>query len=1013
MRRQSKKTKFALSTVILFTSFTVLTPVAQLLGHASSVVTSSVSRENTATNLLQKNTIRSATDALDQSPSEIEDLANRAYSGTVVNTADEFIKAYNDQTVDKITLGSDITPTATQMAYRNIIPRTKSLEIDGNNFTFTQPRGCNLRIGEESEANQLFHIHDLKLAAASATASQDVAGSYGFIAGSTQDDDNLRDGSWSFKVGNVQTVNSKIARIIRAYHSSIDLYGKLNLDTTAENWYTGGITIEDNTTYIGNINTSNYSLCWFVEDSDNIGNTGTNKFIVGKNCVLRLSKTSSGTGYPAVYQNAAAGTNIIGEGSRVDVSMPGAAIRMDYDNTTWDIQSNAYLNATSKSNATVINYQRNNNCAITTEPGAEFYVIGAANSLISMDDGSNNTFTFNAPKTYDIRNTATNGIALSVGEDNTFSINNSDIDLWKKNSDLTVGSDGGSYFKVDNFKYNNGVTSSDSTLQSSFGDIEQYRRITGLNQAPETIFETPVTNADYTIKARMSLGLVPDSQGLRPDGTIHYENVWAGIGGGITNFTDSFNVLHSLSPAADGGIIFTDTKFQDSTKKLLFSSSRGPWIESEKSQPIIDVTPPQPANLTNTSLDTNSKILSGTSSEVGATVIVQINGTAITTTTTVASDGTWSVDLPSLNSGDIVQVLLNDNTGKIDPSILADVPSTNNVMGNQNPTEDITYHDATFKAGPKLTVTEGIHARNYIIKESDAKSLTQAQLEGFMNVSVSTPNLGTHVLAAAHTGLNNAPYLDIPVEWSDSNTSSTTTTHLVVVPDSALIAQDSQTALDVYDIDITSKQANAIAEQSSLDNYTKVLAINSDGSVHKATLVNSSTLLSQLKSVNTTASFVADYEYGSLSKSVAVNITAGSLAFTSAPTTLDFGVHSISNQELIVFPKLDQNLQVTDTRTGIQATDWTLAVNLSDPLTQVGGNETLDDVLYYSNGNTKNLLGSNQTLVATKADSSNGKWESKDWGVSNKKGISLEAPVTQQKVGSYQGTLLWTLNDTP
>lgn len=101
--------------------------------------------------------------------------------------------------------------------------------------------------------------------------------------------------------------------------------------------------------------------------------------------------------------------------------------------------------------------------------------------------------------------------------------------------------------------------------------------------------------------------------------------------------------------------------------------------------------------------------ISGTAAEVGAYVLVVIGNETLETT--VMANGTWSVVVPAglLEPGQRGFVFLNDGTGVLMPnSGFGTLPSTNNAMGNQNPTTSYDFHDATFEAAAGFEIIGGL-----------------------------------------------------------------------------------------------------------------------------------------------------------------------------------------------------------------------------------------------------------------------------------------------------------------
>ena len=367
------------------------------------------------------------------------------------------------------------------------------------------------------------------------------------------------------------------------------------------------------------------------------------------------------------------------------------------------------------------------NTYLNAEPGSYFYVIGTSNQpLINVSANgtgtasyrrTGNTFVLNSPAQYDLRNLNDSQSAVNVAYSNdaynSFSILDSDIDLWKVGVPV-LGPSSETYAKIPSFKVDGSgtkevVTTADTEL-SKFKQAN-YRRISGMNQNPK-IEWTPVTDADKTIKGRVIIGEVPDNNGL-VDGEIKYIPVYASENQANVRLTDTHgNVRGNLLTDVNGYVSYTDTndpiQFQKAGEKISGIAERGPWITPDPIETtVIDVTPPEPAKVDNLdAIQSITKKLTGTgepNSIITLTVNDQPSGIS---GQLVGADGKWEIDISSLNlvKGDVLQFFLQDQSGGITELSEADRPSTNNTVGNINPKNDLTYRDATFKAATKTTV---------------------------------------------------------------------------------------------------------------------------------------------------------------------------------------------------------------------------------------------------------------------------------------------------------------------
>ncbi|QPS72037.1 WxL domain-containing protein [Lactococcus garvieae] len=330
-----------------------------------------------------------------------------------------------------------------------------------------------------------------------------------------------------------------------------------------------------------------------------------------------------------------------------------------------------------------------------------------------------------------------------------------------------------------------------------------------------------------------------------------------------------------------------------------------------------------------------------------------------------------------------------------------------------------------------ITITEKLAAKNIIISESVAKDLTKSQLQSLMEVhaaDLSGLQLDGNTLNTANDGLKGKDFLDIPVTWTTTN--ETVNVHLVVVADEAVISPDAQKAVNAYAVTMGKEEANAIglnSDQASLDIYTRAKTYKSDGTTSKAALDDATSYFNALKNAESNDVINITYNFSesdkTVSKNVAVTVFSGSLNFTSAPATMDFGQLKVKPSSIIDFPNYNQDVIVTDTRQSSTNTGWTMFVKENTPLveidnsgTVVSGGHSLAGALWFSNdGVTKTMLSTNNAIVQSQASGTNGGIFniSQNWNETSKKGIHLEVPVTQQYVAKYHGEVTWTLSDVP
>jgi len=357
---------------------------------------------------------------------------------------------------------------------------------------------------------------------------------------------------------------------------------------------------------------------------------------------------------------------------------------------------------------------------ITAGAGTYFVARGntaSANSGIFI--GANLQFSMDSVKYFDFRNNRTGGgQVFSVGSGSSFTSKNSDLAVWKNGSNL----DGNPTYQWANVNFALSgqdfatlSSTSDANMQSHFGAVTQYSRLSANNQAASIDDLRVPTNADKYVYAHAS---VPEGKGEIRDA---YDNEVLAT---IALNDPSGKQVAKLSGVSDGDpmSVYGDASRNGMIKIPAPNATFLPALDTLKvlsatlgqhdtpasdlptSTPqVYDVTPPDPATVQGgkTTIAPTTKTVSGTG-EVGAAVQVYLNGTDTGLTTTVAADGTYTANLPTgLVKGDVVQLRLKDHAG---PAGNTNPPSTNDSIGNIEPAADMAYHDANFAAATTLTV---------------------------------------------------------------------------------------------------------------------------------------------------------------------------------------------------------------------------------------------------------------------------------------------------------------------
>ncbi|MBP2099132.1 beta strand repeat-containing protein [Enterococcus rivorum] len=242
------------------------------------------------------------------------------------------------------------------------------------------------------------------------------------------------------------------------------------------------------------------------------------------------------------------------------------------------------------------------------------------------------------------------------------------------------------------------------------------------------------------------------------------------------------------------------------------------------------------------------------------------------------------------------------------------------------------------------------------------------------------------------------------------------TANIIIVKDTASVSTNRYVAVYAEDAELKLEQANGLTNQQALESqYTKAVAILAEGiqrspdsDVATFTEIKNTTSDQLPKSVG------IDYSYSSngdtASKKITVQVV-GILEILEVPTSMEFGEQVISNKEQTVWPTINGNLTVSDTR-GSGRQPWSMRVKELTPLTN--GTYTLASALKYLDGGVEQTISSSDIVIETYSPTADGTRVLTDsWGETKNKGIKLVVPVKNQRIGSYSGTLSWSLVDAP
>ena len=321
-----------------------------------------------------------------------------------------------------------------------------------------------------------------------------------------------------------------------------------------------------------------------------------------------------------------------------------------------------------------------------------------------------------------------------------------------------------------------------------------------------------------------------------------------------------------------------------------------------------------------------------------------------------------------------------------------------------------------------------LNARHVIVTQTQAKQLTSIeQVDALMNAkgrpffktSLTNEQLADiQATTFSENELSKKYAITYEAGTSGENTLSQTK-NLVVVPDSSVISTDQQVALYTQDIQIPRLQANALKNQSDLDQLTRATVIFAETKPDTIAQLDPATFsaIQQTTAEQLPNTVNAVYYYQSnditIKKETQVYIY-GVLELLETPANIDFGTQKVTTKTMTYWANLSDNLVVRDTR-GKQRSPWQLMVTQTQPLTnKTNDKDQLESVLFYQDQTSIFEINQGAIPIFGIENPEDKTYEiNTDWSAQNKKGLQLTVPVEQQKKGSYEGTLVWSLVDAP
>ena len=934
--------------------------------------------------------------------------------------------------------------------------------------TSNAPTGFTETAADGSTQNRsMFHLKNLSIA----QPGTEDGYSYGFIGApgvdTTVAGENVNapySKNWYFRFTNVNTdiddnttAYRGVARAIVGYQSEVTLAGRIELSVTGETFYLGSLIVEPKASFKGITEYSNYSVVWFVDRIDPKTTAANGQLTIGKDSFVYLKNITTGTSYPGFYGDY--GDGIIDERATLNIDMQGNAWRFDTNDSTVQVKKDAVVNLISRGTGPVLTFgggpgpfadgysaQVKNNLFIV-EPDASFFAYGKTTMNLGtiqvQPTSTNNAFVLDSPKSYDIRN-ASNNIAsnaesyravnlyVTLSEiagrySNRFEINNSDISLWRNgmigdgNKDID-GPPQESYVKVMGFKMNSQYANTypsnypiltDSIFSSTLGKMDPIvvKRISGTNTKPEVVW-VPMTDADKKMKVRVLLGERPT--GYDEEGNAIMIPVFASEGEASVYFTDTFgNDYGPILTDNEGYATVSINEFQNAGEQVTAHAERGPaepnkWVGDEKSTTVIDVTPPEPAEIEDGTITNSTKQLKGKGAEPNSKIHVMINNEPQDIIGNVHESGSWEYNLPYyLEKGDIVQIFLEDNASKITADIDPPPPYTNSESGNVNPVEDLNYRDAVFKAGARYIVEDVLPDKPQLVKTFESDSSEGIQVGDTLTYKINVKN---NKESSFNTIWKQVVVTDVLPEGLlfDKATADMKINNLVIPETDYSFDESTRT--------LTITVGNLKSQESSVISFNTKLGSSSVGKVitNKAKATGNSPrekdfVVGPEDDKNERATYSAEGE-------VSTTEVYGVIELVSAPKTINFGTVSYDATVKRVDNGIyDQDLIVNDTRA--RKSKWTLGAKLISQMTNTDDESIkLVDSLQYVNGDKTIILSEDLQGIYQSADKPAEDETviniSDTWGsTKDSNGIKLVIDPTKSKItnGQYTGEIEWQL----
>lgn len=231
---------------------------------------------------------------------------------------------------------------------------------------------------------------------------------------------------------------------------------------------------------------------------------------------------------------------------------------------------------------------------------------------------------------------------------------------------------------------------------------------------------------------------------------------------------------------------------------------------------------------------------------------------------------------------------------------------------------------------------------------------------------------------------------------------------LTDIGDFTLVTDDGSAKGNVVYDEANKVLTATITEADQLD-WSKNLTLSYKGTV-KDNVALASIISSKAEaSGNYTNNWVADMV---ASNTTQTDVLDGSLIFTSAPSTIDFGddLKIVSGSKKYPIQSMVGSLTIQDTR--LTKSPWLLTAKMDQILTS-STNKTLPNALKYTNNGIQQDLGTDLITIYEDTNTGSVPVNISDSWIPNGDGLSLNVQTEEVYPEEYTGSITWTLQDAP